>query len=90
MADTTTKVREHYSPTNLTGRIRSALAAIATEGQMLTVAQLAPLDQFHTEAFWRPRNWPPPLGSSHLPACWIWAAASAAPRAISPPPSAVR
>jgi SAM-dependent methyltransferase len=48
MADTTTKVRAHYSPTNLTGRIKSALATIAPEGQPLTVSQLAPLDQFHT------------------------------------------
>jgi SAM-dependent methyltransferase len=48
MTDTTTTVREHYSPTDLTGRIRSALTPIAPEGQTLTIAQLAPLDQFHT------------------------------------------
>jgi SAM-dependent methyltransferase len=48
MTDTSTKVREHYSATNLTKRVKSALATIAPEGQMLTVAQLAPLDQFHT------------------------------------------
>jgi SAM-dependent methyltransferase len=48
MTDTTTKVREHYSATGLTERIKSALASIANEGQTLTVAQLAPLDQFHT------------------------------------------
>jgi hypothetical protein len=48
MTDTTTKVREHYSATGLTDRIKSALATIAPEGQTLTVAQLAPLDQFHT------------------------------------------
>jgi SAM-dependent methyltransferase len=48
MADTNTKVREHYSATGLTGRIKSALATIAPEEQTLTVAQLAPLDQFHT------------------------------------------
>jgi SAM-dependent methyltransferase len=47
MTDTTTRVREHYSPMGLTDRIKSALAASAPEGQMLTVAQLAPLDQFH-------------------------------------------
>src|SRR5215472_5121130 len=35
------------APRGLTGRIHSALAAIAPEGQTLTVAQLAPLDQFH-------------------------------------------
>jgi SAM-dependent methyltransferase len=48
MTDTNTKVREHYSATGLTGRIKSALATIAPEEQTLTVAQLAPLDQFHT------------------------------------------
>ena len=45
MTNTIDKVREHYSATGLTDRIR---AAIAPEGQALTVAQLAPLDQFHT------------------------------------------
>jgi SAM-dependent methyltransferase len=48
MTDTTTKVREHYSRTDLTDRIKSALATFASEGQRLTVDQLAPLDQFHT------------------------------------------
>ena len=48
MTDTTTKMREHYSATDLTDRIKSALAMITPEGQTLTVAQLAPLDQFHT------------------------------------------
>jgi SAM-dependent methyltransferase len=47
MTDTNIKVREHYSPTGLTDRIRLALAAIAPDSQPLTVAQLAPLDQFH-------------------------------------------
>lgn len=46
--DTTNKVREHYGDNALTDRIKSALAKIAPEGQTLTVAQLAPLDQFHT------------------------------------------
>ena len=48
MTGTTTKVREHYSSTGLTDRIKSALATVAPEGQRLTVDQLAPLDQFHT------------------------------------------
>jgi len=47
MADTTSKVREHYSATSLTDRIKGALATVAPESEMLTVAQLAPLDQFH-------------------------------------------
>ncbi len=48
MTDTTTKVREQYSATALTGRIQAATAALAPEGQPLTIAQLARLDQFHT------------------------------------------
>jgi hypothetical protein len=48
MTDTINKVREHYSATGLTDRIRAALTTIAPERQALTVAQLAPLDQFHT------------------------------------------
>jgi SAM-dependent methyltransferase len=47
MTDTITKVREHYGATDLTGRVKSALAIVAPEGQTLTVAQLAPFDQFH-------------------------------------------
>jgi SAM-dependent methyltransferase len=47
MTDTITKVREHYGAMDLTDRIKSALAMIAPEGQTLTVARLAPLDQFH-------------------------------------------
>ncbi len=42
------KVLEHYQSLGLTERIKSALAAVAPESQILTVAQLAPLDQFHT------------------------------------------
>jgi SAM-dependent methyltransferase len=48
MSDITSKVRDHYTATGLTDRIKSALATIAPESQTLTVAQLAPLDQFHT------------------------------------------
>src|ERR1051326_275342 len=44
---TTTRVRQHYPPTGRTDLIRSALATVAPEGRTLTVAQLAPLDQFH-------------------------------------------
>jgi Methylase involved in ubiquinone/menaquinone biosynthesis len=47
MTKTTTKMREHYSAASLTGRIKSALATVAPDDQTLTVAQLAPLDQFH-------------------------------------------
>jgi len=47
MTDISSKVREHYGPTDLTGRIKAALGAIAREEQVLTAAQLAPLDQFH-------------------------------------------
>ena len=48
MTDTNIKVREHYSAVGLTDRIKAALTTIAPESQALTVAQLAPLDQFHT------------------------------------------
>lgn len=44
---TTTSVRNHYRATGLTDQIRSALATIAPDDRPLTVAQLAPLDQFH-------------------------------------------
>jgi SAM-dependent methyltransferase len=45
---TTTSVREHYAAVGLTDLIKAALTTIAPDGQTLTVAQLAPLDQFHT------------------------------------------
>ena len=48
MTDTSIRVREHYNPTDLTDRLKPALASIAPEGQTLTVAQLVGLDQFHT------------------------------------------
>jgi SAM-dependent methyltransferase len=48
MTETTSRVRQHYGAAGLTERIKAALAAIAREDQPLTVAQLAPLDQFHT------------------------------------------
>jgi SAM-dependent methyltransferase len=48
MTEITTKVREHYRATDLIDRIQSALATIAPDDQTLTVAQLAPLDQFHS------------------------------------------
>jgi SAM-dependent methyltransferase len=54
MTDTTTRVHEHYSVTDLTDRIKSALATIVPEDQKLTVAQLAPLDQFHTRGILAP------------------------------------
>ena len=47
MTDVTTKVRAHYSRADLTERIQSALATIKAEDQTWTVAELAPLDQFH-------------------------------------------
>lgn len=47
MIGATEKVREHYDTGDLTGRIQSALSAIVREGQLLTVDELAPLDQFH-------------------------------------------
>ena len=48
MTDTTNRVREHYRAADFTDRIKSALATIVPENEKLTVAQLAPLDQFHS------------------------------------------
>ena len=47
MTEAAARVRQHYSAPRLTDRIKSALLTIAPEDQTLTVAQLAPLDQFH-------------------------------------------
>jgi SAM-dependent methyltransferase len=44
----TEAVRGHYSPSNLTARIKGLLADVAPSEQRLTVEQLAALDQFHT------------------------------------------
>jgi len=45
--DSNIKIREHYGAIGLTDRIKAALTT-TPESQLLTVAQLAPLDQFHT------------------------------------------
>src|SRR4051812_44387049 len=42
------KVRDHYRATGLTERLRTALLAFGPEGQRLSPARLAQLDQFHT------------------------------------------
>ncbi len=47
MTDTSANVRQHYNATGLTSRLQTALATIVPEDERLTVAQLAPLDQFH-------------------------------------------
>jgi len=64
MTDITTKVRAHFSATNLSSRIKSALAPITPEEHTLTVA---PLDQCHTRGILATPNWPPPSGSSRQP-----------------------
>ncbi|WP_213804203.1 methyltransferase domain-containing protein [Granulicella sp. dw_53] len=48
MIDTASKVREHYTVTDLIDRIKAALETIAPEDQPLTVSQLAPIDHFHS------------------------------------------
>lgn len=48
MSDAINQVRAHYNPSGLTGRIQAAVGALAPDDQPLTVAQLAPMDQFHT------------------------------------------
>jgi sarcosine/dimethylglycine N-methyltransferase len=40
--------RDHYRPTGLTERLKTALTALAPEDQRLTPEQLGVLDQFHT------------------------------------------
>jgi SAM-dependent methyltransferase len=47
MTDHIARVREHYNAGGLVNRIKSALTTIAPDGQLLTVDELAPLDQFH-------------------------------------------
>lgn len=47
MADTTTKVHEHYDAGDFTQGIKSALETTAPEDQTLTIAQLATLEQLH-------------------------------------------
>ncbi|WP_246678195.1 class I SAM-dependent methyltransferase [Mesorhizobium sp. B1-1-7] len=41
-------MREHYRATGLTERLRTVLAALGPEDQLLTPQQLGTLDQFHT------------------------------------------
>ena len=90
MTDRISMLREHYRATGLTDRIKSALAAITPEDQPLTTAQLAPLDQFHTRGILATTELAGAAGLEPEFACSTWAAASAAQRVISPPPSAAR
>jgi sarcosine/dimethylglycine N-methyltransferase len=48
MIDVLAGVRDHYSASGLTERLKTALAALGPEEQQLTPQQLATLDQFHT------------------------------------------
>ncbi|MCA0035539.1 class I SAM-dependent methyltransferase [Mesorhizobium sp. B263B2A] len=48
MTDEFDGVRDHYRATGLTERLRTVLAALAPEDQLLTPQQLGTLDQFHT------------------------------------------
>ena len=48
MNDVLDGVRDHYRATGLTGRLKTALAALGPEDQRLTPQQLGGLDQFHT------------------------------------------
>jgi sarcosine/dimethylglycine N-methyltransferase len=48
MTDVLDTVRDHYRPTGLTERLKTALAAFGPEDRQLTPQQLAGLDQFHT------------------------------------------
>jgi sarcosine/dimethylglycine N-methyltransferase len=48
MTDGLDGVRDHYRATGLKERLKTALAALGLDDQLLTPAQLAALDQFHT------------------------------------------
>ena len=48
MTNTIDRVRAHYNGPGLVDRLKEALKAVAPEDQLLTVPQLAALDQFHT------------------------------------------
>ncbi|MET2832606.1 class I SAM-dependent methyltransferase [Mesorhizobium shangrilense] len=48
MTDELDGVRDHYRATGLTGRLKTVLAALGPEDQLLTPQQLGTLDQFHT------------------------------------------
>lgn len=48
MTDELDGVRDHYRATGLTERLKTVLAALGPEDQLLTPRQLAVLDQFHT------------------------------------------
>ena len=90
MTDTNSNVRKHYNALNLTDRIKSALTAVAPEGQMLTVDQPLHSTSSIREASLRPQNWQQPPASGHRRACSISAAVSAGLHAIWLPHSAAR
>jgi SAM-dependent methyltransferase len=48
MTDVLDRVRDHYRATDLTARLKTALAVLGPEDQRLTPQQLGALDQFHT------------------------------------------
>jgi len=48
MTDVLDRVRDHYRATDLTERLKTALAVFGPEEQRLTPQQLGALDQFHT------------------------------------------
>lgn len=56
MTTITDRVRAHYNGQGLTDRIKAALSAIVPEDELLTVAQLASLDQFHTRGILATRD----------------------------------
>lgn len=48
MSDTVTQARDHYRADGLLERVKGAIAALGPASDLLTVEQLAPMDQFHT------------------------------------------
>jgi hypothetical protein len=47
MIDVLDGMRDHYRATGLTERLKTALAALGPQDQLLTPQQLGALDQFH-------------------------------------------
>jgi sarcosine/dimethylglycine N-methyltransferase len=48
MTDVLAEVRDHYRATGLTGRLKTALAALGADDRLLAPSELGALDQFHT------------------------------------------
>lgn len=89
MTDTTAIVREHHSA-GLINRIKSVLTTIVPDDQTLTVAQLAPLDQFHARGILATAELASAAGLEPSTRVLDLGCGIGGPRAISPAPSVVK